>query len=67
MTTRRDPRKIICGLTVVGHKPLAECDSMDSEHVKLYGRYNAHIEYSDPSAHADHAAFSSKDQLFSEI
>ena len=41
-------RKYLRGLAVVGHKPPAECDSMDTEYRDLYRDYSKYQESADP-------------------
>ena len=60
-------RKYLRGLAVVGHKPPAECDSMDSKYRDLYRNYNKYQESADPATYAHHATFSTKDALYAEI
>ena len=52
---------------MVGHKPPAECVSMDSEYRDLYRDYNEYLKSADPSAHAHRAKFSTKDARYAEI
>ena len=59
-------RKYLRGLTVIGHTPPTECDSMGTEYRDLYRDYNKYQESADPAAHAHHAKFSTKDALYAE-
>ena len=60
-------RKYLRGLAVIGYKPPAECDSMDTEYRDLYRDYNKYQESADPAAHVHHSKFSTKDALHAEI